>query len=78
MWLVRAGWWPLKDVAALYGADAGWLRRRAEKGDIPFLRVGQYAYLFRPLDVAACFRKLSDSGTYLAWIRAGRPLRREA
>ena len=73
-WLLRRGWWRLKAVAALYNADPGWLRRQAEKGTIPFLRVGQYAYFFQGVDVAAAFGKISDSGTYIAWVRAGRPL----
>lgn len=77
VWLRRAGWWPLGDVARLYNADRAWLRRQAERGRLPFLRVGQYAYFVRGEDIGDSFEELSDSGTYLAWIEAGCSVQRD-
>ena len=64
-------------MAQLYNVNPGWLRRRAEAGDVRFLRVGLYAYFIKGVDVAAGFEKLADPGTYLAWVEQGRPLERD-
>lgn len=76
-WLLRRGWWPLRAVARLYNVERSWLRRHAQTGDLPFLRVGHYAFFVRRLDVGRYFEKLADSGTYLAWLDAGRPMERD-